>query len=91
MAGAQLLVHTRWTDDQVLALVDGQAQHGNMWTKIVNSEVWGPRLKGRTAIQCGIKWRGMEAARALEVSRSINHTLPPPLNAPSPAPSAVSA
>ena len=46
--------------------------------------------KGRNAEQCSSKWRDMEA-RASEVSRSINHTLPPPLNAASPAPSAVSA
>ena len=91
MAGAQLRAYTRWTDDQVLALVEAQAQYGNMWAKIVNSVEWGPRLKGRNAHQCGNKWRDMEAARASEVSRSINHTLPPPLNAASPAPSAVSA
>ena len=91
MAGAQQGVKNWWTEDQVLALKDGHAQYGPKWTEIKNSKEWGPRLDGRTAHQCGIKWRGMVAARASEVSRSINHTLPPPLNAASPAPSAVSA
>jgi len=90
VAGAQRRSPNTWTEDEVLALVEAHALHGNMWTKIVNSVEFGPRLHGRNAIQCGSKWRDMEAARASEVSRSINHTLPPPLNAPSPAPSAVS-
>ena len=91
MAGAQQGVKNWWTEDQVLALKGGHAQYGPKWTVIKDSKEWGLRLEKRNVQQCGNKWKGIEAARAAEVSRSINHTLPPPLNAASPAPSAVSA